>query len=56
VNSPLNKYKVVIGLEVHAQILTKSKIFNADVAEFGSAPNTNVGVITLASWYFAQVE
>ncbi len=43
-----DKYKVVIGLEVHAQLLTKSKIFNSDVAEYGSAPNTNVGVITLA--------
>jgi aspartyl-tRNA(Asn)/glutamyl-tRNA(Gln) amidotransferase subunit B len=43
-----DKYKVVIGLEVHAQLLTKSKIFNSDIAEYGSAPNTNVGVITLA--------
>ncbi|MFN7791785.1 MAG: Asp-tRNA(Asn)/Glu-tRNA(Gln) amidotransferase subunit GatB [Cyclobacteriaceae bacterium] len=43
-----NKYKVVIGLEVHAQLLTNSKIFNSDLAEYGSAPNTNVGVITLA--------
>jgi aspartyl-tRNA(Asn)/glutamyl-tRNA(Gln) amidotransferase subunit B len=43
-----DKYTVVIGLEVHAQLLTKSKIFNADSAIYGSAPNTNVGVITLA--------
>ena len=42
------KYKVVIGLEVHAQLLTNCKIFNSDLAEYGSAPNTNVGVITLA--------
>lgn len=44
----LNKYKVVIGLEVHAQLSTESKIFSSDSAEYGSAPNTNIGVITLA--------
>lgn len=42
------KYTAVIGLEVHAQLLTKSKIFNSDSAQYGSAPNTNVGVISLA--------
>ncbi len=42
------KYTVVIGLEVHAQLLTKSKIFNSDESEYGGAPNTHVGVITLA--------
>ncbi|HMI65341.1 MAG TPA: Asp-tRNA(Asn)/Glu-tRNA(Gln) amidotransferase subunit GatB [Cyclobacteriaceae bacterium] len=43
-----DKYTVVIGLEVHAQLLTKSKIFSTDSTEYGSAPNTNVSVITLA--------
>lgn len=43
-----DKYTAVIGLEVHAQLLTQSKIFNSDSAEFGSAPNTHVSVITLA--------
>ncbi|HZY80929.1 MAG TPA: Asp-tRNA(Asn)/Glu-tRNA(Gln) amidotransferase subunit GatB [Cyclobacteriaceae bacterium] len=38
----------VIGLEVHAQLLTKTKIYNSDSASFGDAPNTNVSVITLA--------
>lgn len=42
------KYTIVIGLEVHAQLLTNSKIYNSDAAVFGDAPNTNVGVITLA--------
>ena len=43
-----DKYTAVIGLEVHAQLLTKSKIYNSDSAEYGSLPNTNVGVVTLA--------
>lgn len=42
------KYRVVIGLEVHAQLLTSSKIFSAEPSSFGAAPNTQVGVITLA--------
>jgi aspartyl-tRNA(Asn)/glutamyl-tRNA(Gln) amidotransferase subunit B len=43
-----DKYTLVIGLEVHAQLLTKSKIYNADANAFGSDPNTNLSVITLA--------
>jgi aspartyl-tRNA(Asn)/glutamyl-tRNA(Gln) amidotransferase subunit B len=42
-----DKYILVIGLEVHAQLLTKSKIYNTDSAAYGSAPNTNISVITL---------
>jgi aspartyl-tRNA(Asn)/glutamyl-tRNA(Gln) amidotransferase subunit B len=43
-----DKYTVVIGLEVHAQLLTKSKIYNSDSAEYGGAPNTHISAITLA--------
>jgi aspartyl-tRNA(Asn)/glutamyl-tRNA(Gln) amidotransferase subunit B len=42
-----NKYTAVIGLEVHAQLMTQSKIFASDSTKFGAAPNTQVSVITL---------
>ena len=42
------KYEAVIGLEVHTQLLTKSKLFCGDSAEFGNPPNTNVSAISLA--------
>ncbi len=45
--SVYNKYKAVIGLECHIQLLTKTKIYSNDVAEYGAMPNTNVSVITL---------
>src|SRR5215831_18795940 len=41
-------YETVVGLEVHAQLLTKSKLFCADSVEFGAEPNTAVSPITLA--------
>lgn len=44
----LAKYEAVIGLEVHCQLSTVSKIFAADANAFGAAPNTQVSVITLA--------
>lgn len=43
-----DKYQVVIGLEVHAQLLTKSKLFCGDSAAFGGDPNTHISPITLA--------
>lgn len=41
------KYEVVIGLEVHAQLKTKSKIFAQDSTEFGNEHNTQISPITL---------
>ena len=43
-----DKYQVVIGLEVHAQLLTKSKLFCGDSAAFSTDPNTHISPITLA--------
>ena len=42
-----DKYEVVIGLEVHAQLKTKSKIFAPDGTEFGKEPNSETSAITL---------
>ena len=49
--APVNKndkYQVVIGLEVHTQLLTKSKLFCGDSAAFSTDPNTHISPITLA--------
>ena len=42
-----DKYEIVIGLEVHTQLNTKTKIFASDEADFGAAPNTHISPITL---------
>lgn len=38
-------WEVVIGLEVHAQVLTKSKLFSGASADFGAAPNAQVSPV-----------
>lgn len=43
-----DKYQIVIGLEIHAQLSTQSKIFAPDSTAFGASPNTQVSYITLA--------
>lgn len=39
------RYDVVIGLEVHVQLKTKSKIFSSAPTEFGAMPNSQVSVV-----------
>ena len=41
-------YDLVVGLEVHIQLATQSKLFCADATQFGAEPNTQVSAISLA--------
>lgn len=43
----LEKFEPVIGLEIHAQLNTKSKAYSNDINEFGAIPNTNVSPTSL---------
>lgn len=43
-----DQYEVVVGLEVHAQLMTRSKLFCSDSTFFGEEPNTQVSAISLA--------
>jgi len=42
-----DKYELVVGLEVHAQLSTLSKSFSSDSAAFGADPNENISVVSL---------
>lgn len=42
-----DKYEAVIGLEVHAQLLTKTKAYSSDENVYGATPNTKTSVISL---------
>ncbi len=42
-----DKYEMVIGLEVHAQLKTNTKIFAREGCEFGHEPNTETSAVTL---------
>lgn len=42
------QWETVIGLEIHVQLKTKSKIFSGSAVDFGAEPNTNASAIDLA--------
>lgn len=42
------QWETVIGLEIHAQLATKTKIFSGSATEFGAEPNTQASVSDLA--------
>ena len=42
-----DKYEAVIGLEVHAQLLTNTKAYSADENVYGATPNTRTSVVSL---------
>ena len=43
-----NEYEVIIGLEVHAQVLSESKLFSSSPTKFGAEPNTQVSLVDAA--------
>ena len=48
INGEKGKWEVVIGLEVHAQVLSKSKLFSSSSTKFGAEPNTQVSLVDSA--------
>ncbi|MGC6469727.1 MAG: Asp-tRNA(Asn)/Glu-tRNA(Gln) amidotransferase subunit GatB [Flavobacteriales bacterium] len=46
-SSVYDKYQLVVGLEVHAQLSTKSKAYCGDATDFGRPSNTQTSAITL---------
>ena len=48
INGEKEKWEVVIGLEVHAQVTSNSKLFSGSSTKFGSEPNTQVSLVDSA--------
>ena len=44
----MNDWQTVIGIEIHAQVNSKSKLFSSSSTDFGSAPNTQVSLVDAA--------
>ena len=48
INGEKAKWEVVIGLEVHAQVTSNSKLFSGSSTKFGAEPNTQVSLVDSA--------
>lgn len=48
VEGKTGKWEVVIGLEIHAQVTSKSKLFSGAATEFGAEPNSQVSLVDAA--------
>ena len=48
INGEKAQWEVIIGLEVHAQVLSKSKLFSSSPTKFGAEPNTQVSLVDSA--------
>jgi len=49
-------WETVIGLEIHVQLSTDSKLFSGGSTSFGAEPNTHVDLIDLGSLAFFQLQ
>ncbi len=43
----LERWEIVVGLEVHAELATRTKLFSSAANSFGGDPNTNIDPLTL---------
>src|SRR5271156_1154049 len=48
IDGPTGPWEVVIGLEVHAQVITRAKLFSGAATDFGAEPNTQVSFVDAA--------
>jgi len=48
IDGSTGSWEVVVGLEVHAQVISKSKLFSGAATEFGAAPNAQVSFVDAA--------
>ena len=45
----LDAWEIVVGLEVHTELLTRTKLFSSAINEFGGEPNTHIDPLGLSN-------